>query len=159
MCINKLWFFLKFSYNFLYQFIPPTLDMTCCVSTVSCILQDVMSIIPHTISTVAFLCLIVVNMKYFFTERQKPICVQFNVQRLSYRYCTHRWKINVCVIPTLRWTWLISSSPNSRYALLTHKNLSLTHYFLLLWITYRHWLTVFWVGRLTRILSSRFRAS
>ena len=62
----------------------------------------------------------------------------------SYRYCTRRWNPNVYIITTPRWPWFVSLSPKIRYALFTHihtSNLSLTHFFSLLWITYSHWLT------------------
>jgi len=52
------------------------------------------------------------------------------------------------VIPTLRWTWLISSSPYSRYALLTHKQFT-TDTFLFIYMDYLASLTYLcWVGHL-----------
>jgi hypothetical protein len=103
----------------------------------------------HRAETVYF------NIFYGFLTDRKTICLQFNVRpkRRSYRYCTRHWIPNVCIIPTLGCQKLISSSPKSRYALVTRTYFS-TNNFLLVNMDYlpsgarcwwhswlRHWAT------------------
>jgi len=68
--MKKQRFFFKMSYTFPPNSLPSPLYMTCCVSTVSCKVEDVMFIIPHTNITVRFRQIVLVNKKYIFVDRQ-----------------------------------------------------------------------------------------
>jgi hypothetical protein len=77
------------------------------------------------------------SMEYVFVKgKGVRLCeTQRSQKRRFYIYCTQRWTLHVHIIPTIRWTWLISSSLKSRYNLVT-KTQIITDTFLLITVDY-----------------------
>ena len=113
-----------FNVYFSRNTIRSSLDMTCCMSTVLCKVGMLCPLFPTQISFSRWNNLFLVNIVNGYAEIQEWIlcAIQRKTERNSYRYCTHLWKPNVCIIPTLCWSWLVTSSTKYRYALVTKTN-------------------------------------
>jgi hypothetical protein len=69
MCIKNLWFLFLILYIVSPNTIQSPLDMTCCVSTVSCKVGKVLFNIPHTNITVTFRYnFLLIGNNYLFTN-------------------------------------------------------------------------------------------
>jgi len=138
MWIKNLWLIFLTSYILSPKSIPPPIDKTWFWAGCRTKWEMLCPLFFTQVSLSGFFELFL--LKYFtvLLRDSETICVQFNAKpkRRSYRYCTSRWIPTVYIIPTLLWPWHICSSLKSRYALVTQtRNLALTHFFLLLWIT------------------------
>jgi hypothetical protein len=128
--------------------------MTCCVTTISCNVRDVMSIIPHTIFTVEFCCLILVNKKYFLFSYSSQFVFKSTLKLNNFHtdivQAVTKW------MPMLLRHYYVHGSyflhRKADMKLSQTRNLALTYFFLFSWMTYHHWFTVCWIGRPTKLL-------